>query len=431
MKSKSFCKDNKDKMKKIILIIVPLFLILFTQTTNAQVQLHDSARISLLTASPWHGAVYALFGHTAIRVQDDSVGVDDVFNYGYFDSSQPNFMYNFVRGKTDYVLGVTTFNEFIYEYDYKGQEVTEQLLNLTVSEKQQLFNALYINALPENMRYRYNYFYDNCATRPRDMIEEYSNGTIIYQPTSSSQTFRDLLHECLNDHKWTKFGVDLMIGSDADKEIDVREKMFLPSYLMKSFDGASMVVSDSLSHPLVAKSEIILDLNYERNSPGEQTIFTPFLVAFALLLLSIIISLIQAANLNRVRPAKIYDTLLFGVAGMGGLVLFTLMYFSEHPATNPNWNFAWLNIFALFAAILFWVKSAKKIVYSYHFINFVVITLFILLWWLIPQQLPIATIPLSLSLLVRSGTNMFMLRKKKIKNKHFRSSRYMKAGWGQ
>src|SRR5690554_1895630 len=173
-------------MKKIILIIVPLFLILFTQTTNAQVQLHDSARISLLTASPWHGAVYALFGHTAIRVQDDSVGVDDVFNYGYFDSSQPNFMYNFVRGKTDYVLGVTTFNDFIYEYGYKGQRVTEQILDLTASEKQQLFNALYINSLPENMRYRYNYFYDNCATRPRDMIEEYSNGTIIYQPTSSS-----------------------------------------------------------------------------------------------------------------------------------------------------------------------------------------------------------------------------------------------------
>ena len=222
-----------------------------------------------------------------------------------------------------------------------------------------------------------------------------------------------------------------MIGSDADKDIDVREKMFLPSYLMKSFDGASMVVSDSLSHPLVAKSEIILDLNYERNSPGEQTIFTPFLVAFALLLLSIIISLIQAANLNRVRPAKIYDTLLFGVAGMGGLVLFTLTYFSEHPATNPNWNFVWLNIFSLVAAILFWVNSAKKIVYSYHFINFAVITIFILLWWLIPQQLPIATIPFSLSLLVRSGTNLFMKRKKKIKNSRFRSSRYMKAGWGQ
>lgn len=418
-------------MKKYILKIVPLFLILFIQTVNAQVQLHDSARVSLLTASQWHGAVYALFGHTAIRVQDDSVGVDVVYNYGYFDSSQPDFMYNFIRGKTDYVLGVTTFDEFMFEYGFKGQQVYEQTLNLTLHEKQQLFNALYINSLPENMRYRYNYFYDNCATRPRDMIEEYVNGTINYQSTSSSQSFRDLLHECLDEHKWTKFGVDLMIGSPADREIDVREKMFIPDYLMGSFDGATMVVNDTLSYPLVLESEVILELNSELNNSGEQSIFTPFVTAFALLLLSIIVSLLQLANLNKVRPAKAYDTLLFGVAGIGGLVLFTLIFFSEHPATNPNWNFAWLNIFALVAAILFWVNSAKKIVYFYHFINFAVITIFILLWWLIPQQLPIATIPFSLSLLVRSGTNLFMNRKKKIKNSRFRSSRYMKAGWGQ
>ena len=150
-----------------------------------------------------------------------------------------------------------------------------------------------------------------------------------------------------------------------------------------------------------------------------------------LLLITIIISLLQLANLNKVRPAKIYDTLLFGTAGIGSLVLFTLMFFSEHPATNPNWNFVWLNTFALIAAVLFWVKSAKKIVYFYHFINFAVITLFVLLWWVIPQQLPIATIPFSLSLLVRSGTNIYMQRNKKIKNSRFTSSKYMKAGWGQ
>lgn len=418
-------------MKKYILKIVPLFLILLTQTVDAQVQLHDNAKVSLLTASPWHDVVYGLFGHTAIRVQDDSVGVDAIYNYGYFDSSQPDFMYNFIRGKTDYVLGVTTFDEFMFEYGFKGQQVYEQTLNLTPHEKQQLFNALYINSLPENMRYRYNYFYDNCATRPRDMIEEYVNGTIVYQPTSKTQSFRDLLHECTVEHKWTKFGIDLMVGSPSDRVIDVREKMFIPSYLMGSFEGATMVVNDTLSYPLVLESEVVLELNSELNNPGEQSIFTPFVTAFALLLLSIIVSLLQMANLNKVRPAKAYDTLLFGVAGIGGLVLFTLIFFSEHPATSPNWNFAWLNIFALVAAVLFWVKSATRIVYFYHFINFAVITLFVLLWWLIPQELPIATIPFSLSLLVRSGTNIYTKRNKKIKNSHFTSSKHMKAGWGQ
>src|SRR5690554_6077116 len=131
-------------MKKIALLILPLFFVLNSQAITARVQLHEDAKVSLLTASPWHGAVYALFGHTAIRVQDDSTGVDAVFNYGYFDSSQPNFAYNFIRGKTDYVLGVTTFNDFLYEYDYKGQEVVEQELNLSPTEKQELYSALFI-----------------------------------------------------------------------------------------------------------------------------------------------------------------------------------------------------------------------------------------------------------------------------------------------
>ena len=124
-------------MKKIDYTIMLLIILFFCSKTNAQVILHDSTKVSLLTASPWNGAVYALFGHTAIHVQDNSTGVDAVFNYGYFDPSQPHFIYNFVRGKTDYILGVDTFNDFISEYSFKGQQVTEQTLNLSKTEKQQ------------------------------------------------------------------------------------------------------------------------------------------------------------------------------------------------------------------------------------------------------------------------------------------------------
>jgi len=225
-------------MKRPIPALLLLFLTLFVFPTTAQVQLTDSAKISLLTASPWHGAVYALFGHTAIRVQDDSTGVNAVFNYGYFDSSQPNFIYHFVRGETDYILGVTSFEEFLSEYAYKGQQVIAQELNLTTDEKQQLYEALYVNALPENRKYRYNYFYDNCSTRPRDMVEKYTKGELKYPPTPREQTYRDLVHECVEAYPWLLFGIDLVIGNSADRPIDVREKMFIPRYLMDSFDGA-------------------------------------------------------------------------------------------------------------------------------------------------------------------------------------------------
>lgn len=416
-------------MKRLYTAIVATLILL--SSLSAQVQLSDSASISLLTASPWNGALYALFGHTAIHVQDDSTGVDLVYNYGFFDSSQPHFYYNFVRGKTDYILGVTTFADFLFEYDHKGQQVIEQEIAFSSVEKQQLYEALFVNALPENRSYRYNYFYDNCSTRPRDMIEKSIKGTIHYPPTPQEQSYRDLLHECLDAYPWISFGIDLVIGTGADKTIGLREKMFLPSYLMDAFEGAVIIENDTVSYNLVKNSAVILTHQNERNSISEQGPLTPIVVAFVLLAFSILVTLLQIVKLNVSKLPKRFDTLLFASAGIAGFIVFFLMYFSEHPATSPNWNFVWLNLFALIAALLFWVKSANRVVYFYHFINFALLTVFLLLWWLIPQQLPAATIPFSMSLWLRSASNLYVLRKNNLTNRRFTSSSYMKAGWGQ
>lgn len=397
----------------------------------AQVQLNDSARISLLTASPWYGEVYAFFGHSAIRVQDDSTDVDVVFNYGYFDSSQPHFIYNFTRGKTDYILGSIPFEAFIDDYALRGQQVTEQELNLSPIEKQTLFDALCVNALPENRGYRYNFLYDNCATRLRDMVENYTKGTIQYPATAQKQSYRDLVHECVDDdYPWLQFGIDLVLGSPADSIIGVREKMFIPNYLMYSFGGATIHRNENLREPLVKNTNILLSVDTSLNKKNTAILVHPLTTAWGLLLLSLIISLIQTLKLNKTRLPLFYDTILYGIAGLAGGILLVLMFFSEHPATNPNWNFVWLNPFALIAAILLWMKSANRVVNCYHFINFAVLTLFLFTWWFLPQQLPVATVPFSLSLWLRSGTNFFMLRKRRLKNKQFTTSRELKAGWG-
>ncbi len=416
-------------MIRKVSIFLLFFIILFS--SQAQTKLTDTARVSLMTVEPWDEAVYTFYGHTAIRIQDDSLGLDVAFNYGYFDPTQPNFLYHFVRGETDYILGNVPYSQFLNEYGQKKAGVIEQELNMMPDEKQNLWEALYINALPENRGYRYNFLFDNCATRPRDMIEKYIKGKIQYPPTEKQQTFRDLLHESLDAYPWNKFGVDLVIGSGADTIIGVREKMFLPMYLMHSFQGAQVVKNDTISYPLVKSQQIVLNAANKEVKDGELGWFTPIVAAFALLFLTLLVSVIQVVKMNKTILPKIYDTLLFGVAGIGGMIIFFLLFFSEHPATNPNWNFVWLNIVALFMVILFWVRPAKKAVYFYHFINFAVLTLFVLFWWLIPQKLPVATIPFSMSLLIRSLTNVYMLRKRKIKNKRYTSFKQMKAGWGQ
>lgn len=399
-------------MKFKYYLYILFFIFCGIQSVKSQIPtLSDSAQISLLTNSPWDKEIYALFGHTAIRVNDPISKLDVAFNYGIFDFDSPNFILRFIKGETDYFVGAIYFKSYLYEYESKGVGVTEQILNLNQTEKQKIFEALVINSLPENREYRYNYFYDNCSTRPRDIIENNINGQLIYKPTDLHQTYRDLIHQQLSTSIWVKFGIDIVIGADADKIITDKQKDFLPIYLEKSFENANVVNADTTSRPLVNETVQILKNNSYTVSNASNSFFTPLIVALLVLLISLIISIITFKRTFWL--AKIYDFLLFFITGLCGCLIFFLMYFSVHPCTNPNWNIIWLNPLQLIFAILFWIKPLSKYTFYYHFINFAGLTLFLLAWFLTPQYLDLAFIPYILSLWIRSGTNILQYKRTK------------------
>jgi hypothetical protein len=394
-------------MRRLITLL--LLIVNLSQLSAQQIVLSDSARISLLTSTPWDGAVYALYGHTAVRVNDPAQNLDVVFNYGIFNMSKENFMFLFVKGETDYMVTATEYPCYLEEYQERSVGIIEQVFNLTRQERQDIFDALVINSLPENRTYRYNYFYDNCSTRPRDIIEKYIDGKIEYTPTSKQQTYRDLVHECVDIQPWTKFGIDLVIGADADKTISDRQKDFLPRYLMEAFEGA-VIKSDSTEKKALVSTNYVL----QPTLLVKDNTITPITIGIILLALTIFISvLIYWKRLFAL--GKIYDTLLFLVAGAGGCIIFFLMFFSEHPCTNPNWNIVWLNPLQLVVAFLFFAKPFTKCLNCYHFINFVALLLFLPAWCLIPQELGTAFIPYILSICIRSGMNV--LQQKRTKKK--------------
>lgn len=399
----------------LILLFLTVFVNIFS---SSHIVLTESAKVSLLTCSPSDDAIYALFGHAGLRIEDDSLMLDAVFDYGIFDFSSDNFILRFVKGETDYIVAGRRSDNFISEYNYRGVGVTEQVLNLSLVEKQRILDALIENALPENRVYRYNFFYDNCATRPRDIISQNLDGRIDFTTYSRTQTYRDLLEECLLLTSWSRFGIYLVIGSGADKVIDERQKDFLPSYVYKAFNNANIIDSSGNIRPLVSTSEDLLlardsalDLQESKldlkKGPNE-----PLYIGILLFAAVLLVSYLQIKQ-QKLIQAKIFDSILFLVAGLAGCVIFFLMFFSEHPCVDANWNLVWLNPLPLLFIPFFFVKSLTKYVISYHFVNFVVLSLFILGFAFIPQRFEIAFVPYIFALCMRSGINVLTYKQTK------------------
>ena len=301
----------------------------------------DSVEVSLLTCSP-HEEIYSLYGHTALRWHDLRKGEDIAFNWGVFDFKKPFFVSRFVFGLTDYELGAYPYPLFRQEYKKYGSGITEQVLNLRPEEKMAIKEALIRNMQPENKVYRYNYFYDNCSLRPRNLIERCISGEVKYVAREDYQpTYREMVHGCVRNHPWAAFGNDMLLGIRADMKTDLRQQEFLPLNLLYDFDRAT-IYADGEYRPLVKEKRIALQAGVQVIE--EDFPLTPMQCAWVLFIVSACIALIEWKQKKRFRY---WDALLMLVQGLAGCVLF-VMIFSQHPTTSLNLQLLLLNPLPLF-----------------------------------------------------------------------------------
>ena len=337
------------QLKNFFRTLFVLFCIISATSAQAQQELEpaylDSIEVSLLTCSP-HEEIYSLYGHSALRWHDlhqegPRAGEDLAFNWGIFNFDKPYFVARFVFGLTDYELGVIPYKAFCAYYEQWGSSVTEQVLNLTNEEKQKIKEALANNLLPENRIYRYNFFYDNCSTRPRDIVEKCINGKVEYaQRTDYTPSYREMVGYCTRNHPWATFGNDILLGVKADWDTDLRQQEFLPGNLLYDFDRAQ-IYSDGTYRQLVSERRMAVN-------PGVQIIeqdfpLTPIQCALILLAITIGISIF---DWKRKKRSVWYDSILFLMQGLAGCVLF-VMLFSQHPTTSTNLQILLLNPLAL------------------------------------------------------------------------------------
>lgn len=344
---------------KVLLLFFALSVFIIAPTDGWSLTLSEQAKISVLTCSPGNEP-HSVYGHAAIRVLDPKLPYDVVFNYGVFSFNTPNFMYRFASGQTDYLLGTTTFTEFCREYIDEKRRIVEQDLNLTQAEKQQFFDFLVWNAQPENRVYRYNFFFDNCATRIRDAINEHVEGEVLFPELSTQTSFRDLIKSYHHELLWVDLGIDLVVAAPADLQARAYEEMFLPNYLMSHLYGTS-IDKGGKRVPLISGSRVVFKGSKLR-FPKSQ-IPAPFTVLLFLTLLIVSVSILQY-NKGKIRSWP--DYLVYGTNGLLGLILLWFVIFSEHPAMSPNFNLLWAMPFNIIFAAVWAIKKWRPVTKKYH-----------------------------------------------------------------
>ena len=338
-------------MKKGLLYIVLTFILsVVNATVGAQSMTNpDRIQISLLTCSPGK-EVWAQYGHTAIRYYDKESGEDLAINYGIFSLDQTYFIPRFVLGMTDYRMGVQPMDMFLAQYSYEGRGVIEQVLNLSAEDKEVIYKALQENMKPENVVYRYNYFFDNCTTRARDMLVNHLHGKVVYPPAEEDATFRSMIHKWNNKYEWSQFGEDLLLGVNADRKTTKSEQQFLPENLRSDFDKATYK-----GKPLVKETNVLLDAETEVAEPAFP--LSPLSIALIFAAISLVMMLF---SYRRQQVYWAWDLALMLTSGLMGIIFF-VMIFSQHPCVSLNFILLFFNPLPLF--FLYSTIKKKKVIW--------------------------------------------------------------------
>jgi Domain of unknown function (DUF4105) len=376
-------------MKKTLLIAV----VLLTASVQAQTVLSPHAEISVITCGPYQGELYSAFGHSAIRVYDPVKGFDVAFNYGVFDFNQPNFYLNFTRGYLYYKLGVYSYPDFRDLYISYNRYVHEQVLQLDSLQKQTVFGFLENNALPQNQTYRYDYFYNNCASKVRDVFAEVFKEEVKFDGSfiKTNYTIRDLTEIYLKQQPWGDLGIDICLGLPMDKKASAYDYMFLPDYIESSFDHAT------LNGSTIVKQKVIVYESTPEKNPFHW--YHPWIVFGLLFLLA---SFISYRDWQRKKLSKWFDVTLFGLTGLLGLLLLLLWIATDHKAAASNFNLLWAFPLHLVAAIGLLKKNPGKWLSSYFTFTSVLAALLIGFWALLPQQMNPFLLPVVFIILMRA-----------------------------
>ena len=383
--------------KKLLYLSFILVHILFISNVKAQkISLSESAAISVLTMGPGTN-LNDSFGHSAFRITDPNQNIDVVYNYGVYNFDTPNFYLKFIKGQLMYQLDRTDFSLFYQHYSDQNRWIKEQVLDLTIKEKQEVFDFLQNNYLPENRNYIYDFFFENCATRIRDVLAGILKNKLVIDESfvSDIHTFRQLIQKNVHWNSWGSFGMDLAIGAVVDRNASSWEHQFLPEYIFKALEKGQ--IKRSLGAKKLVKKTSILNKNSAKEKL-EIFLISPFFVVSLLALIILGVTYKDYRNNSRNRWM---DSSLYALTGTIGIFLILLWFATDHFATQNNYNLLWAVPLSLFFVIEIAKKNPKYWLKKYIMFQILMLLLLSIHWITGVQSYPVILLPLLIAISIR------------------------------
>jgi hypothetical protein len=370
----------------------------------AVVALSDSSVVSLITILPGR-KLYSLFGHTILRVRDPVAGLDAGFNFGTFDFPESPaggaaFVARFAYGRLDYQLSASgaPLRAVAWYWEQEGRPSIEQTLDLTLAQRRELFRALVENARPENRSYRYDFFFDNCATRPRDVIESVAGDGLRSRLAEPAESFRRLLDPYLVERPGLDLAMDVGLGPPADREASARDALFLPEWLMR-WVAAARIEGPEGTRSLVSRTDTLAwapgAAERERAPDWPRVLFW---------LLAIAGAWTTIRDLRVGRPMRRWlDGTLFTALGAAGIVLAFLVFVSIHAVTKGNLNLMWAIPFHVIPGFALLRGRRRRWLRPYMLATLALLVVFLAGWPVWPQEIPGTVLPVVLLAAARAG----------------------------
>lgn len=306
--------------------------------------------VSLVTYGP--GDTYwERFGHDAIELRDAVSGEAITFNYGVFDFDEKGFLLHFARGSMHYLMDAAPSDIDQHYYMDVGRSVTRQRLAFTAAQAGDLRDFLLWNLRPENVRYDYDYYADNCATRVRDALDKALGGVLKkqLQARPANMTFRQQTARLMSQQAWLMLILDLGLGPYADQPLSAWQESFLPMVLQEDIRNVIVTDTEGTSRALV-QDEQLLSPNRLTPPPAQAPDLRLPLAMAGLVFAVLLIAAHRFAPILYALLGSLY-LVLAGLVGISLLILWTL---TTHHSAWANANLLLFNPLALLLVGAVW-----------------------------------------------------------------------------